>query len=184
MVTVTSKKAGFFPFFIGLILLVTLVDITRTLSITPSLEASPHHGTTVDQSLIDEIKKLTASDAAAEDWFGLATAMDGDTIVVRARIWLGQNIDTQVRLDGVDAPEIKGKCERERRLAVRARDLILARSAGGMVILSEIHYGKYAGRVVARVRPPGGGDFSTALVEAGLGRAYEGGRRESWCSSP
>ena len=110
--------------------------------------------------------------------------IDGDTIVVRARIWLGQNIDTQVRLDGVDAPKIKGKCERERRLAVRARDLILARSAGGMVILSEIHYGKYAGRVVARVRPPGGGDLSTALVEAGLGRAYEGGRRESWCSPP
>jgi endonuclease YncB( thermonuclease family) len=110
--------------------------------------------------------------------------IDGDTIVVRARIWLGQDIDTQVRLDGVDAPEIKGKCERERRLAVRARDLILARSAGGMVILSEIHYGKYAGRVVARVRPPGGGDFSTALVEAGLGRAYEGGRRESWCGVP
>jgi micrococcal nuclease len=49
--------------------------------------------------------------------------IDGDTIVVRARIWLGQNIDTQVCLDGVDTPELKGKCERERRLAVRARDL-------------------------------------------------------------
>jgi endonuclease YncB( thermonuclease family) len=97
--------------------------------------------------------------------------IDGDTIVVRARIWLGQNIETQVRLDGVDAPEIKGKCERERRLAVCARDLILARIAGGMVILSEIHYGKYASRVVARVRSPGGGDLSTAIVEAGLGRA-------------
>ena len=107
--------------------------------------------------------------------------IDGDTIVVRARIWLGQNIDTQVRLDGVDTPEIKGKCEFERRLAERARDLIMARSAAGSVVLSEIHYGKYAGRVVARVRTPDGGDFSTALVEAGLGRAYEGGRRESWC---
>lgn len=107
--------------------------------------------------------------------------IDGDTIVVRARIWLGQNIDTQVRLDGVDAPEIKGNCELERRLAIRARDMILARTAAGKVILSEIHYGKYAGRVVARVRTVDGGDFSTALVKAGLGRAYEGGRRESWC---
>jgi endonuclease YncB( thermonuclease family) len=110
--------------------------------------------------------------------------IDSDTIVVRARIWLGQNIDTQVRLEGVDAPEIKGKCEHERRLALRARDLILNRSAGGMVILSEIHYGKYAGRVVARVRTPDGGDFSKALVEARLGRAYKGGRRESWCNGP
>ena len=105
--------------------------------------------------------------------------IDGDTIVVRARIWLGQDIDTQVRLDGVDTPEIKGKCEHERRLAVRARDLILTRSVAGVVVLSEIHYGKYAGRVVARVRTPDGGDFSTALLEAGLGWAYEGGRRES-----
>ncbi len=72
--------------------------------------------------------------------------IDGDTIVVRARIWLGQDIDTQVRLDGVDTPEIKGKCEHERRLAVRARDLILTRSVAGVVVLSEIHYGKYAGR--------------------------------------
>ena len=107
--------------------------------------------------------------------------IDGDTIVVRARIWLGQAIDTQVRLDGVDTPEIRGECEFERRLAERARDLIIARSAAGNVVLSEIHYGKYAGRVVARVRTPDGGDFSTALVQAGLGRAYKGGRRESWC---
>jgi endonuclease YncB( thermonuclease family) len=110
--------------------------------------------------------------------------IDSDTIVVRARIWLGQNIDTQVRLEGVDAPEIKGKCEHERRLALRARDLILTRSADGMVILSEIHYGKCAGRVVARVRTPDGGNFSKALVEAGLGRAYKGGRREPWCNGP
>ncbi|MBL4690660.1 MAG: thermonuclease family protein [Rhodospirillales bacterium] len=107
--------------------------------------------------------------------------IDGDTIVVRARIWLGQDIDTQVRLEGVDAPELRGKCERERRLAKRARDLILTRSAVGTVVLSDIHYGKYAGRVVARVRSPGGEDFSTALLKAGLGRPYKGGRRSSWC---
>jgi endonuclease YncB( thermonuclease family) len=107
--------------------------------------------------------------------------IDGDSIVVRARIWLGQDIDTQVRLDGVDAPEIRGKCERERRVAKQARDLVVAKIAGSMVVLSEIHYGKYAGRVVARVRTRGGEDLSTALLQAGLGRVYDGGRRSSWC---
>ena len=32
-----------------------------------------------------EVKKLTASDAQAEDWFGLSIAISGDTIVVGAR---------------------------------------------------------------------------------------------------
>ncbi|MBT3305286.1 MAG: nuclease [Alphaproteobacteria bacterium] len=107
--------------------------------------------------------------------------IDGDTIVVRARIWLSQDINIQVRLDGVDAPEIKGKCGRERQLAERARDLISSSSAAGTVVLSNIRNGKYAGRVVARVRVPGGEDFSTTLLKAGLGRVYEGGRRASWC---
>ena len=107
--------------------------------------------------------------------------IDGDTIVVRARIWLGQDINTQVRLDGVDAPEMNGKCESERQLAIKARNFIVAMTAGGAVVLRQIHYGKYAGRVVARVYSQDDKDFSKALLQAGLGRAYEGRRRASWC---
>ena len=107
--------------------------------------------------------------------------IDGDTIVVRARIWLGQNIDIQVRLDGVDAPEINGKCENERRLAIKARNFIVSMTAGGVVVLRQIHYGKYAGRVVARVYSRDDKDFSKGLLHAGLGRAYKGRRRASWC---
>ncbi len=107
--------------------------------------------------------------------------IDGDTIVVRARIWLGQGIDTQVRLDGVDAPEMNGKCESERRLAIKARNLIVSMTAGGIVVHRRIHYGKNAGRVVARVYSRDDKDFSKALLQAGLGRLYKGRRRASWC---
>ncbi len=107
--------------------------------------------------------------------------IDGDTIVVRARIWLGQNNDTQVRLDGVDTPEINGKCENERRLAIKARNFIVSMTVGGVVVLRQIHYGKYAGRVVARVYSRDDKDFSKALLQAGLGRQYEGRHRASWC---
>ena len=82
--------------------------------------------------------------------------IDGDTIVVHARIWLGQDVETRVRLDGVDAPEMNGGCEAARRLARRARDFVRAKAASGRVVLSHITYGKYAGRVLARVRVPGG----------------------------
>lgn len=107
--------------------------------------------------------------------------VDGDTLTVRARIWLGQVIETQVRLEGVDAPEIKGKCQSERRLARKARDLIISVTLGGQVILRDIQYGKYAGRVVARVLTLDGRDFSEILIKASLGRVYHGRQRESWC---
>ena len=61
--------------------------------------------------------------------------IDGDTIVVRARIWLGQEVETRVRLAGADAPELNGGCEVERRLARRARDFVRAKAAGGCVPL-------------------------------------------------
>jgi endonuclease YncB( thermonuclease family) len=110
--------------------------------------------------------------------------IDGDTIVVKARIWLGHDVETRIRLDGVDAPELKGKCESERLMAVAARALVAKLVEGGRVVLRDIQYGKYAGRVVARVETPTGTDFSRALLQAGLGRAYDGRRRASWCDDP
>ena len=85
--------------------------------------------------------------------------IDGDTIIVRARIWLGQDLDTQVRFDGVDVPELKGRCPYENRLAIKARNFILSLASGGKVSLQDIQYGKYAGCVVARVLSPDGEDF-------------------------
>ena len=36
--------------------------------------------------------------------------VDGNIIVVRVKIWLGQEIETEVRLDDIDTPELRGKC--------------------------------------------------------------------------
>ncbi len=108
--------------------------------------------------------------------------VDGDTIIVRARIWLGQEVETRVRLAGVDTPEIKGKCANERKMARDAKDMIQAMLGNETaVMLSDIKYGKYAGRVVARVSIPGGEDVSAALIRGGFGRYYNGGKRYSWC---
>ncbi len=107
--------------------------------------------------------------------------IDGDTVLVRARIWLGQEVETRVRLDGVDTPELRGKCPAARRLAREAQAFVQARVGGRQVILRDIQYGKYAGRVVARVQTPDGDDLSDALIAAGLGHAYGGGARASWC---
>ena len=107
--------------------------------------------------------------------------IDGDTVLVRARIWLGQEVETRVRLDGVDTPELRGKCQAARRLAREARAFVQARVGGRQVILRDIQYGKYAGRVVARIQTPDGDDLADALIAAGLGLAYGGAARAPWC---
>lgn len=108
---------------------------------------------------------------------------DGDTLVVRARIWLGQVVSTKVRLAGIDAPELRGRCARERRMARAARSFVVRKLAAGNVTLRDIRFGKYAGRVLARVITAEGEDLGRALVAAGLARPYRGGRRGGWCQS-
>lgn len=107
--------------------------------------------------------------------------IDGDTVVVWADIWLGQKIRTRVRIAGIDAPELRAKCAHEHALAVAARDKLVSLINGGPVTLTDVHYGKYAGRVVARVAEAGGGDVAEALIVAGLARTYDGGGRRDWC---
>jgi len=106
---------------------------------------------------------------------------DGDTLEVRARIWLGQVIGTKVRLAGVDTPELRGRCRRERHMAEAAREFVARKINDRQVTLRDIRYGKYAGRVVARVITARGVDLGEALIAAGLGRRYRGRRRGSWC---
>lgn len=107
--------------------------------------------------------------------------LDGDTLEVAARIWLGQEITIRVRLDGVDSPEIRGSCAAEREAALKAKAFIAEVVDARPVALSRIRYGKYAGRVLARIATADGRDLSRALIAARLARPYEGGGRRPWC---
>jgi endonuclease YncB( thermonuclease family) len=116
----------------------------------------------------------------------VVSVIDGDTLEVRVHIWLGQDLNIRVRLAGIDAPELKGKCDREKDLARRARAYLLARldpadSGVGEIRLREVRYGKFAGRVLARVETLDGTDLGQDLIAAGLARPYDGRRRASWC---
>src|SRR5690348_11392023 len=59
-------------------------------------------------------------------------AIDGDTLEVKVQIWLGQELTTSVRLRGIDAPEMKGRCQKEKDMA-RAAAGHLAEVATGKV---------------------------------------------------
>jgi endonuclease YncB( thermonuclease family) len=108
--------------------------------------------------------------------------IDGDTIEVRAHIWLGQEVTTLVRLGGIDAPELKGKCESERAAARRAKARIEEKLRGREVTLRDIRFEKYAGRVMSKVETEKGEDLGTALTREGYVRSYHGAKRAGWCA--
>lgn len=107
--------------------------------------------------------------------------IDGDTLALRVHIWIGQTVDMNVRIAGIDAPELHGKCALERERAAKARDFLKQFVTGQRLRLEDVRNDKYGGRVIAEVRDMKGDDVGKVLLARGLARAYEGGRRGSWC---
>jgi len=106
---------------------------------------------------------------------------DGDTFTVEAYPWPGLEAKASVRVNGVDTPEIRGKCEAEMQKAIEARDFVKSLILGEVVFLENVKHGKYAGRVIADVKLDGGDNLADKIISRGLGREYHGGARESWC---
>ncbi len=102
---------------------------------------------------------------------------------VLARPWPGQTIQAIVRLAGVDAPELRGKCEGEKERARAAAAFVAARlTAGAPVWLTAPRPDTSPGaRTLARMVMADGRDLAAMLIAAGLGRPYEGGQRAGWC---
>lgn len=107
---------------------------------------------------------------------------DGDTFNIRVHVWIGQNIETNVRINGIDTPELHGKCEKERSMAQRARQELVSLIADKKVRLYNVRYEKYAGRVLADVETIDGVKISDYLIEKGFARTYHGEKRKPWCA--
>ena len=109
--------------------------------------------------------------------------IDGDTF--EARVHLGPDLDptTQVRLRGIDAPELKASCPQELQMAKAATDALRALLREGDVMIFNIGPDKYAGRVVADVATRRTGNVSAVMLAAGHARSYGGGHRSGWCAN-
>ena len=107
---------------------------------------------------------------------------DGDTIRVNIDSYpdiIGENI--RVRLKGIDAPEIKGKCQKEIDLAIMARDYLRnAINQSSHIELKNIERGKYF-RIVGELYIDGE-NISKGLLKEKLAYIYHGGKKRSWCN--
>lgn len=107
--------------------------------------------------------------------------LDGDTFLAEALVWPGHSVRVNVRIRGIDAPEMKARCDAERMAAMRARDALAGLFGGGSVAISNISGAKYYGRVLADVATADGQAVAPILLGEKLVRPYGGGRREPWC---
>ena len=107
---------------------------------------------------------------------------DGDTFSAAVELEKDVNIMVRVRLINIDTPEMNGKCDAEKQMAVRARDVLAGLIPTGTVVeLDNIKDDKYLGRINANVFLPDGRDVGLILIDSGFGRPYKGGKRKSWC---
>lgn len=107
---------------------------------------------------------------------------DGDTITVDlpgVHPLFGYNIT--VRINGIDTPERKGKCAKEKALAMKAKSIVSETLANAKDIkLVDVGRDKYF-RINATVIADGV-DIGALLLKSGLAVPYDGGTKtKNWC---
>jgi len=111
----------------------------------------------------------------------VTSVYDADTFRVNIKTWpdiIGRGIS--IRVLGIDAPEIRGKCSAEKQAAQRARLFTVSVLHNARRIeLRNIQRGKYF-RILADVWVDGK-RLAQGLIKAGHARVYKGGKRLGWC---
>lgn len=107
----------------------------------------------------------------------IASVYDGDTFKINLNCSLAVYCEkVPVRVLGIDAPEIKGKTERERELAQQAKALTKAFLSKSPISLTQCGRDKYF-RLLCNVTNGEGKDLAKELIKAKLGYSYDGGKK-------
>ena len=107
---------------------------------------------------------------------------DGDTVTFNLpglHPIIGDKIS--IRVNGIDTPEIKGKCEKEKYDAKQAKEMVadILKDAE-QITLKNMERGKYF-RIAADVIVDGE-NLADVLIEAGVAVSYDGGKKtHEWC---
>lgn len=106
---------------------------------------------------------------------------DGDTFRVdidELSDIVGKNI--AIRILGIDTPEIRGQCEKEKQLAIKARDFTrYYLNNASNIQLSNLKRDKYF-RLLADVYIDGE-SLAAALLVNNLAVRYSGNKKSNWC---
>lgn len=130
------------------------------------------------QSSAESLKDRVFGDAVVSE---VTSIYDADTFRVNIASWpsiVGERIP--IRVNGVDAPEIRGECDSEKLAAREAKRFTVALLRNAKTIeLRNMKRGLYF-RIVADVFIDGQ-NLANALIQNQLARPYDGGKRLGWC---
>lgn len=108
---------------------------------------------------------------------------DGDTIFVDVpNIPDAFGKELGIRIRGIDTPEIKGTCDKEKQLALTAKDLVVKLlEKENFIVLTNIGRDRYF-RLDADIILKDGSNVADILLKAGLAYSYDGQTsKQSWC---
>ncbi len=108
----------------------------------------------------------------------VVSVYDGDTFTVyidQAPEYMRQ---MPVRIRGIDTPEINGKCDEEKMLAIESREFLRSKLVG-TITLKNIQRDKYF-RLLSDV-DANGLSLKDEIIKYKKGRRYDGRKREGWC---
>ena len=130
---------------------------------------------------------LTANIAIADDFLELREyrnrlCYDGDTCYVVAKTLPESLRNMSIRILGIDTPEIRADCPEEKSLALQGRAFAndMFRNADN-IEFRNLKWDKYGGRILADVYIDGM-SYKHEIIEAGLAREYDGGKKLGWCN--
>ncbi len=116
--------------------------------------------------------------------------VDADTITLKIHLLPGLEYTVNVRSRGVDAPELRGKCDWEKIIAAEAKKAIEKRfPIDSWVYVENIEEGSFSGRVIADIKQWYGNQrwrtVTKILLDKGgrWGVPYIEGEKFDWCQT-
>jgi micrococcal nuclease len=111
----------------------------------------------------------------------VVSVYDGDTITVILDMGMGVQKKAKCRMYGIDTPELRGKTVREKTAAKVARDRLRELVNEKTVLIQSLTKPDKYGRLLVKVWVDDGAVLvNDLLVEEGLARTYDGGKKSSW----
>lgn len=109
--------------------------------------------------------------------------IDGDTVGILVEWGPLELRKLSVRIRGIDTPEkgYRAKCDYEKEQGKIATQFMLdIVDSGETILFGNPQWGKYGGRIIADMYV-GNANYSNLIMEAGLAKWYDGGKKSSFC---
>jgi len=104
---------------------------------------------------------------------------DGDTLTVLIDLGFNASLKMNIRILGIDTPEIRTKNKKEKEFGIKVRDYLRKKIEGKEVTVITEKPDKFGGRYLAHVYFKGF-NIAEQLIKKGYAKPYFGARKEPW----